>query len=364
MVSDYTLYEYRHTILADMRSNADAALTLANEFNLSVDSVRGRLSRADTPENFKTLMQTLANEVPDIAPSVQKQLDILQDAQEAWDSYSRISGERTALFLSDVHLGIPRWDAYELAMLLVDNLKPHVVSGANDLRDNQGFSRWDERRSVRGQQWTSDDENLRKLERLHYKRLGKGSFIIQIQGNHDNWYYTNLRINSPQTAERDIAEYMGELRSLGVWQFSRGYSENYIQLGRGLVWWHGQFTNKNPMTLAKSNLEHFMHVFNDGVARSVVAGHTHRPMVVDGGAVGYPSVRYVNSGALTDYTPYMKRHPHNHGLGVVVCHYDANLWQHEVDLIQFQAKGTKLVARYSGVEYEVPLDLTHPNEYL
>lgn len=364
-MNDYQLLKLRNTQYASIVGDSEAARSLANEYGLSYDSVRGRLSRANTPQNHAKLMKDLAENTPSIAPSVIRQIDITLEGHRRWKELKdNIAGNQTAVFLSDLHLPYTRWDAYELAMTIIGDLHPTVVSGANDLRDNTGLGRWGDNRPVRGQVMSSDDANIRRNELIHYRELNrKCGVVVNLLGNHDIWFYNNLRTNSPQTAELQIADYMSAIANEGVIQFSRGYEENYLELGHGLVWWHGQFTNKSNLALAKNNLEHFAHVFNDGRMRSVVAGHTHRPMVVEGTAVGYPSVKFVNSGALTDYAPYMKRNPHAWGLGITVCQFYFTSWEHEIDLLVFQEKGNKLVCRYNGTSYEVELNKEHKQDY-
>lgn len=365
--TDYSILKLRHTIFSAIQSNADAAEAIAHRLNLSADSVRGRLSRSNTAAFRARLMRELAEETPEIAPSVQRQLDVLEKSAKIWYNWQKSTDNLTAMFVSDMHLPHPRWDAYELAMQIIEDLDVDMVSAANDALDNTGFGRWGDERPVRGQVTSSDVANLRQMELAHYRTLSIGRpsrLLIQVMGNHDLWFYDNIRATSPKTAEQQIADYMEKLYHAGVIQFSRGYNENYLQLGKGLVWWHGQYVAKSPQALAKQNIEQFLHTFNDGTLRSVVCGHTHRPMSINGAAVGYPSVKFVNSGALTDYTPYEKRHPQSRGLGIVFCEFNMQEWEHEVYLIEFLPKGNQLVAEFKGVRYSVELNTAHKEEYL
>lgn len=370
MIPDYStdldIMKLRHTIFASLRSDADAAKAIAHRLNKSEDGIRGVLSRAShNPALMSKLMQFLATDEPDVAPSVQRQIDIIHRSKDIWARWHENDNDMTAVFLSDLHLPFVRFDAYELALTIINDIDADIVSGANDFRDNTGYGRWEDDRPVRGQIQSSDVANINAMELAHYRGLSsKLRLVVQIAGNHDLWFYKNLRENTPKTAEQQIADYMDSMMNAGLIQFSRGYEENYLELGKGLIWWHGQFTAKNPAALAKQNIEQFLHEKNDGILRSVVCGHTHRPMAVDGTGIGYPSVKFVNSGALTDYTPYMKRHPQGHGLGIVVCRFNFQEWEHEVDLVQFTPKGNSLRASYKGVNYTVELNTTRKEEYL
>ncbi len=364
MVTDQLLYVERHTRLKHILVDAEAARTLAATYNLQEDSVRGRLSRADNHANRTAVMQALALQVPDVSPAVARQEAVIERSNEEW---IRANGWKTRrlVFMSDIHLGQPRWDAYQLALEICDYWRPDFITAQNDALDNKGFGRWIEDRSVRGQQWTSDDMNLRELERWHYANIGglakRG--LPALAGNHDNWYFKYLRENSPQTAESTIAAYMEDLEKQGVLLFTRGYTENHLLLSPGVVVWHGQFTNKNVRTLAKNNLEYFLHVYGDGIIRSVVAGHTHRPYEEHGVNIGYPGVRFVSNGALTDYTPYLKRNPHAHGLGITLIEYDPLSRDHEITLVRFKEQHSRLVAKLEGKVFNVPLNKGHRDDY-
>lgn len=55
IITDDDLYIVRHTQYQHIKSDARAAETLAAQYGLKVDSVRGRLSRADTITNRLTV---------------------------------------------------------------------------------------------------------------------------------------------------------------------------------------------------------------------------------------------------------------------------------------------------------------------
>jgi len=362
MVTDLRLLQIRQEEYAHILEDSAVAQILAIEYDLQYDSVRGRLSRAYARNRATGDLKVAANHVPDIAPNVARQQAVITRSEQRWAAAN--VGDKRLAFVSDIHFPYTRWDAYRLMLEIINDFKPNFVTGMNDLRDNKGFSRWPDKRSMRGRLWSQDDSALLKMELDHYHTLHEmGILVPALAGNHDNWLYQSLRGEGNATAEREIASYHDKLERAGVLVFTDGYQENYLELSPSVVVWHGQFVQANSHTLAKKNLAHFMGVFNDGTARSVVAGHTHRPDVIAGEAVGYPGVQFVNSGALTDYTPYMKRAPTAHGLGITLIEYNTYNRHHVIDLVRFNEGTNRLSARWAGQTYSVPLDTSHPNEY-
>lgn len=362
MVTDMYLLQEREDEYGYIEDDAAVAQILALEYGLQYDSVRGRLSRAYARRRATGDMKQAANHVPDIAPTVARQQAVIARSEARWKTAN--VGSRRLAFVSDMHLPYTRWDAYNLMLEIIAAFEPNFITGMNDLRDNKGFSRWPDRRSIRGRIWSSDDEALLEMELAHYKTIhDMGILTPAIAGNHDNWLYQSLRGEGNANAEREIANYHETLEKAGVLVLTDGYCENYLELSPSVVIWHGQFVNASSHTLAKKNIAHFMGVFNDGIARSVVAGHTHRPDTVAGESIGYPGVQFVNSGALTDYTPYLKRAPRAHGLGITLIEYNTYNRYHTIDLVRFNEGTDKLSARWAGQTFSVPLDTSHPNEY-
>ncbi len=362
MVTDLFLLQEREGRHGHLESDADVAQILALEYHLSLDSVRGRLSRAYARRCATGDMKKAANHVPNVAPTVARQQAVIARSEARWEAAN--IGDKRLAFVSDIHFPYTRWDAYNLMLEVVDAFDPRFVTGMNDLRDNKGFSHWPDKRSMRGRIWSSDDEALLEMELSHYRTLrDMGILIPTLAGNHDNWLYSSLRGEGNANAEREIADYHEKLEKAGVLVLTDGHQENYLELSPSVVIWHGQFVNVSSHTLAKKNIAHFMGVFGNGIAHSVVAGHTHRPDVVAGESVGYPGVQFVNSGALTDYTPYMKRAPRAHGLGITLIEYNTHNRHHVIDLVRFNEDTNRLTARWAGQTYSVPLDTSHPNEY-
>lgn len=336
MPSDQSLYLERHVQYGNM-SDSEAANALAQNYGLSPDSVRGRLSRANNSENNLLVAKALASTLGD-SPSVQRQQQIIEKSVRELEA----SNPTRIAFVSDVHLPYPRWDALDLTAQILDDFNPEETTAQNDFLDNTGYGRWDDDRSPQDKAWTGDLERLRRLEKQVY-RMWKGR-LIGIMGNHDRWFFTHIRKQSPQSAEKIIADYMDWLyEDCGVLQFSNGQKENALVRGN-VVLWHGQFASKNPLSNARNSLAQFM---SEGMAHAVVVGHTHRPFDVDGSVVGYDGVKFVNSPCLCSLEPpYMKRDPKGWGLGITLIENNVPT------LVRYQQHGNELKAYVLGKEYK------------
>ena len=365
MPSDQDLFIKRHTMLKTL-SDAQAANALAMEHNLSNDSLRGRLSRANTPKNWAAVARHKANNTDRVSPSITRQIKVLDDSAEVYqDIRANLGSEAVGVFLSDVHAPYTRWDAWELTLRLLDKIQPDFISGQNDFLDNKGFGRWEDDRPHGGKAWSMDQAYMRDMEASMYRSIQEvapQSHILAVAGNHDNWYHRHLRKGAPQAAEALIADYMEFLWDLSVLQFSRGFTENYIELSPGLIWWHGQFTSKLPTTNARNTLTQFM---KKGQARSVIVGHTHRPATIEGHSVGLPGVTFINAPCLSrlENVPYMKRDPSGWALGIVVSHFQPETTVSHHDLLEFKEEGNCLICYYEGRRYAVRLDKGVQNDY-
>lgn len=366
MPSDTELFLERHTLLANMPSHARAAETLADRHGLSVDSVRSRLSRAEKdPANLIKLARIQAVETESVPPSVERQENIVRLSNERFrfEKYNtQVTNRAKAVFVSDLHAPYTRWDGVEIAAAIISDTQPAFVSAMNDLNDYRGY-KWADTRPTRGKLWSGDVAYTRRLEKTIYgiwnsAMNGSGS-LVAVGANHDNWYLNDyLRAKTPEVAEERYADYMEWLYTeCGVLQLTVG-DEAEIELSDGLVWWHGQFTS-TPVNNARNTLKQFM---KDGRARSVVVGHTHRPIHIPGFAVGYDGVNFYNNGCLCglEKVPYMKRQPQGWGLAVTVCEYDPNgRWEH-CEVVNMVEENNRLVARYGGKTYSVALDKSTP----
>ena len=370
-MTDYDLFYIRHTVFRNIKEDARAAEAMAEEYGFDVNSVRGRLSRANTPGNRIKLAKSLAYTSTTVSSSVKRQINVVSRSEATFaarqadleDAGKEVAG----VFLADVHLPYTRWDALDLAMQIVQDVQPVYVTGMNDAVDNAGLGKWEDTRSIKGRVWSADIENLRRSEeelyRLYYSVLPKNSLVLGVAGNHDNWYARHLRSVSAQTSERSIADYMEFLESLGVLQFGRGAEENAIHLSPKLVWWHGQFMSVRAETNAKKTIEQFV---EDGMAKTVVVGHTHRPSRIDGYTIGYDGVTFYNAPCLSRLTklPWMKRAPKGWKNGVVVNYWTPGTRSERGYLVVFYREGNKLVADFNGKRYSTTYDDSVPEEFL
>lgn len=357
MPTDKELHSEWKSLFRTM-SPAQAADALAARHKLSPDSVRGRLSRFKVDVKNLKALATKTNEVD---PSIEGQDQILAIHQTAWEILQ--PSLTTAVFASDLHLPYARWDAVELLFLIMQDLRVDLFTGGNDLLDNSAFGRWDDKRPKNGQRWSNDVAYMRNLEFSFYRQVQEatGASIAQVQGNHDNWWYRHLREVTPENAEAIILEYMQRLDAAQVIQFSKGFTENPLWLNSDLVYWHGQFASSNPVANAKNTMKQFT---SQGRTPSVVVGHTHRPVTVEGYQVGYTDRSFINAPCLSriENVPYIGRNPQGWGLGFVYSEFDQSGW-HKSYRIDFIERGKELHAEFKGRDYRVKLDKSQPKEY-
>lgn len=349
-------------------NDSQAAINLAAAYSLSVDSLRGRLSRANTPTNWARVNKYVALTVEPISPSVARQKAVVANSVEIYeDTLARLPDDKWHLgvFVSDAHAPYTRWDAWNLTLQLIEKLQPAFVSGQNDFVDNAGFGRWDDTRTAAGRVWGSDVANLRALEVSMYNAITSAApdtTIVGVAGNHDLWYPQYLRKEWGQAAEQEIANYMELMQTNGVLLFNCLNHENAVQLSPGLVWWHGQFTSRLPTTNASNTLGQFM---ADGVAASVTVGHTHRPVHIPGVAVKLPGVDFWNSPCLSriEQVPYLKRDPKGWKLGITLNYFKPRSRAVRGTIIIFEREGGELAAYYDGMRFATPLDIDTPDDY-
>jgi predicted phosphodiesterase len=340
-----------------------AANVLAMEHGLDADSVTGRISRYGKEVTFKYVntLKHLANETHDVDPSIATQDEILERDAKIWDKL-RVHCS-TAVFASDPHFPYARWDAIELMFRVLERVKVDLFTVGNDLNDNSAYGRWDDKRPLSGRKWTNDTAYGRSLEGQYYLLIDEvtGAQKVQLQGNHDNWWYTSMREAVPSDAEAIIADYMKWLSNRDVLQFSKGYTENALHLNDALTFWHGQFASNKAEANAKNTLQQFA---RNGQVRSVVVGHTHRPATVEGYQVGYPDRVFINAPCLSriENVPYMKRNPHGWGLGFVIAEYEEGT-KHKLHRIDFKEENGYLHAEFKGNSASIKVDKSTPKEF-
>ena len=362
MPSDKQLYIELHTTY-DYLPQPLGCKALAEEYDLSYDSVRGRISRAGKDIKTRTaLNKHLAHNPPKLPPSVQRQQEIVTDSWQEFNDW-KTDEDRIGAFVSDLHAPFTRFDAYELTLMMLDDLKPDAITAFNDSMDNKGYGKHDDNDAVYRQLWQSDWKNARQLlSSMHSDLrsvLAYNGKLLGLTGNHCNWIYSYHRNNTPQSAESWIADYMSSLyEDDKVLLFSRGETEPILHMSEGLVWVHGLSAASNVTTVAKKGFQRFM---KDGRTKSWVQGHTHRPVQVDGKTLGYNGVIFTNSGHLRNDDPEWLKHPaHQWGMAVVINKYNPVKWASTSHLVHFTEEADMLVARYDGKEWAVPIDKDQP----
>jgi len=354
MVTDAQLYVERFT---EYRDASNAYSIIASKYALQPDSVRGRISRADTRENQLLVAKWLANNVRPVDPSVARQQSVIE---QSYAEFNRLQdGAGYGMFISDKHNPNGRWDAWDLTLQIVEDTKPKYVSVQNDWNDNKGYGRWEDIRQGKDRVWSDDIAYMRSLEEQDYKTLlcaYPKTTMLAVMGNHDYWWYNNKRLTSPQDAEKTIADYMEWLLDHGVLQFTRGFHENAIHLSPALVWVHGKWASKSAVSNARNAVRTFT---KNGVAKSVVFGHSHRPSVVDGREFDINGIKVVNSGSLcrntgVDYMAFGEAPAWS--MGITRCWFNSENRDHQLELVEFKPEGEWLVARTNGKTYRSKLE--------
>ena len=343
----------------------DAARRLAPRFGMSVEACRKALSRSNTKENRIWLSDKLS--VPsNVDPSVARQHEIIRKSKAAFEenqerlaSLSRMS---VGVFISDRHIPLHRKDCWELMCKILENM-PHIdyITAMNDWADLKGWSlKWEDVRASREKLWAEDIDYSDRMEINDYETLrilAPEATLLGLMGNHDIWRYKFYRKTVPNGGERAIANHMQRLYDTGVLQFTRGKQENTIKLSPGLVWLHGVYAAKTALSNARNHLHLFT---NKGEpVPNVVFGHTHRGSITHGHQLGFPGIKVVNNPAMCKNTgfDYLRLGRSSHWTnGFTVCYFSPNDWYTHIELVEFVEHGNKLMTRFNGIKYEVPLD--------
>jgi hypothetical protein len=336
--------------------------TIADMLGHSADSIRGRVSRADLADRVK-IIQELAEKQPLKNLGVEKQHDIIRRSERAFalkqEELKARGTMATAIFVSDLHVPYLNYPALQLMLEIVAEIKPDYYSAFNDFFDFEGYSSWDDNRPPAARLWSDDIWNAIAVAReIHaaLDRVAPEMTKLQVQGNHDNWMYHHIRSTSKNGfSEHSIATFMWEMEQQGILQFSNGANkqENIVQLSPGLKWVHGVGASKSPLAVAKSVQDACAgreDTGDEGTYYYTVSGHTHRPFELP-----INGVKHWNSGTLGTHDPhYMKHRPH-WGTAIVINRFDPNSRFTVGEVVEFKRRGGHLVARYDGVDFDVPL---------
>ncbi len=357
--SDRDIWELRYSEYGHVPSDARAAEFIAAKLGHEVSSVRGRLSRADTPGARLWLAEQIATNPPRKPISVERQEAVFKASRKslAASRARRIqfhNWNATVIGLYDIHYPYTRFDAMELALQITADEQPTYVVYGGDINDNEGFGRWPDDRSPYERLFSADYRNNRVGEfsiTKSFAQVSPETLALYLNGNHDQWRYDFLRKHDPQQAEDRIALYVEALWAQDIHVFSTTREEK-VSIHEKLDMWHGQFTSSNHLLNARNTIGQFV---ENGQAKSIVVGHSHRPAHVPGGQVGYSGVDYWNAPCLSrvERVPWLDRDPRAWGLGI----FYGEMTEHGVrgENILFTEQGKKLVAKFNGRKYETEL---------
>lgn len=334
---------------------------IAKMLGHSKDSVRGRNSRASLGDRVQ-IARELAEKQPLYNEGVERQKAVLLRADQVWAKHQerirKRGGLATAIFRSDLHIPFGDWPAIHLYLLLVEAIQPDYISAMNDFFDFTGYGRWKDERHPAARLWDDDINNaLQVAAEIHAaeRKAAPGHIKPQVQGNHDNWAYDYLRkVARTGYSEHNIAHLMETLEKQGVIQFTDGQDkkENVVQLSPGLKWVHGVSASKNITSVARAVQEATRgRGEEEGIYYYTVAGHTHRS-----GEVKINGVKHWNAGTLGTKNPHYLKHRPNWDTSIVVNRFDPNSRYTEGYIVEFRERGGHLVARWDGVDYDVPLE--------
>lgn len=354
MVKDFELYREWKVNYPTLNAS-EVAKVLSGIHDFSWDSIRGRLSRVDTIENRVEIAKILSEPTWN-SDSVRRQEEIINKSKVMWELkrgiWEKYDRPIVGYFISDMHRGAKvRNDYWRMTLELLDK-EEHVdvISAFNDWLDNKGWGRWDDTRSSVDKVWSGDVQNSFKLEDFDYETLVDitGATLVGILGNHDAWIYKFWRSNSPQSAEQHVADRMEQHYDNGVLMFNRMTYQNSLEMSPGLVWEHGTSAAKRISSRARGSLPLHM---REGVAKSVVVGHSHRPGMMDGAEIDYHGVSFANAGTYqrADEVGYSRD---NNAVGwkggVVRCEFHPLTRNVNLSLTTFEDRGDKAVAIKDG----------------
>lgn len=355
-MQDSELFSLRHTAYGHINSDARAAEAIAADYGLSIDSVRGRLSRSATPRNRLKLAENVAKNPPVKSPSVKAQEAIFARSTRALSLARGVNAHTTVSIaaLYDLHYPYTRFDAVELSLQITQDIKPTYFVWGGDMNDNEGLSRWEDERNPYERLFSADYANQDTGEFNIVKAFTDatpGTLHWLLNGNHDQWRYNFWRKHDPQNAEHHIARHMANLEKLGLHPMSSTRQE-LLRLHSRLGFWHGQFTSSNHQQNGKNTIGQFV---EEGQAISLVVGHTHRPAHVTGSSIGYSGVDYWNApcSSRIDKVPWLDRDPRGWELGMWAGTADDD--GVEGANIIFKKKGYALTASYNGHTYSTEL---------
>lgn len=279
-------------------------------------------------------------------------LDVYEWAEKGRQEWAQVRARLAATgrwarlaFLADMQHPFQDDAAIDLALQIVGDFDPDIVTGLNDFFQFEPYSSWEQASSIFDRLWEGELRNPIARHREVMARMHKAApnaAFVGLPGNHDLRLFRFLRKNVPFTAEFTLGMFIEKLVSHGlIWL---GEDNLVVELSPGLAIMHGRYHSKNVQTALRNTLMMF------GYQRSVIVGHIHR--------IGYFvqqghdfDVEAQSSGCLcrvkAPYDPY----PRDWHTGIVLGVYDPNGRGVQTYNIKFIRQGGGLLAFWGGKEY-------------
>jgi hypothetical protein len=308
---------------------------LAEKYELSEDSIRGRISKYKRARNTRIDVYEELLNVPIKDIYVKKQEELVQHCKEQYN-YNNPNG--TLMFLTDVHFPYADYPALELTYLLAEKVQPTHVTSTSDLFDFEQYSRWENTPTLASQMWESSINNGLNVSAHHHKILKDISnpVLLDIRGNHDNWLFQYLRNNKNGYEERNVLDFMESLVEQGVLLFSNASKQRSLVRWNDYVLIHGASTGSN-MAIGK-----YASQLSNGL--DTISGHVHRTF----NQSTFTQTHY-NVGCLCDSEkmPYLYHKP-SWDLGVLVA------TKNTIENIKYKEQRGRLYAYWRDTELSVP----------
>lgn len=334
---------------------------LATRFDFEPDSIRGRLSRARTPENSAEVLRLQGAKAIAYSDDQAAQHAIINRANEKFNSLKREDEWKAQnvkiLWLGDIHFPFQYQPAMNLAYQIAEAVQPRYITALNDLFDFDMYGRWTKNPNPATFLWQSSIDNVLRMAETHHKTLQKavsGVSLLGLAGNHDKRIFAFLRASQGGFAEKNIAYFMSQLENQGVLQFTNsGMAENVLHMSPGLKLVHGVSDNASNASVGKAVIKRMAGTRMNGdagILYNTASGHVHRSF--DYSEYG---IQHTNFGCLCKINPGYMAHTADWQPGIGVIEYEPNGRTVNTTRIDFYRVGDELRARYGEREFKSPL---------
>jgi hypothetical protein len=350
----YTLVagKYRHL------PQAEAIKAVANELQVTVSGVRGRVSRAQrTVSGQMAVMHYLSQQNTHMISQAQINSMVTEAQKELQERAALLRGlSYYAVYIPDMH--VPKQDSrgVQIVYEMIDTLTPvGAVSVLNDGFDFTRLSRWTSRRTVLDNE--QDIANSLQIYAHHLDTLrlvAPQALLLPVVGNHD---IRVLNDDGNGTGLYTAYQIMQQLAKHGVLWISDLSAQNVVMIHPGLLWAHGYRAMADRRNSARKNYDDIMRIVAAHDTKSprtmpdLIIGHTHALMQT---TTSFGATIY-NAGCLCDLQPdYMRKLPDwQHGFVISRIVPDG----HDTRLIAIRRTGNKLAALnpFTGMTHEVKL---------